>query len=52
MRVVDAVAEWFGQVGIQYYFGYAGGAIWALMDALVDKPHIDGIQAKEASHSL
>lgn len=51
MRVVDAVAEWFETVGIQHYFGYAGGAIWPLLDALIDKPNIDGIQAKHESHA-
>ncbi|HVV91362.1 MAG TPA: thiamine pyrophosphate-binding protein [Solirubrobacterales bacterium] len=46
MRVVDAVAAWFEEAGIQRYFGYAGGAIWPLLDALVDKPDIEPIQAK------
>lgn len=51
MRVVDAVAEWFDTVGIRHYFGYAGGAVWPLLDALVDKPEIEGIQAKHESHA-
>jgi acetolactate synthase I/II/III large subunit len=46
MRVVDAIAQWFQGVGVQHYFGYAGGAIWPLLDGLVDAPEIRGIQAK------
>lgn len=52
MRVVDAVAEWFETVGIERYFGYAGGAIWPLLDGLVGKPDIVGIQAKHESHAV
>ena len=52
MRVVDAVAQWFETVGIQHYFGYAGGAVWPLLDALIDKPDILGIQAKHESHAV
>lgn len=52
MRVVDAVAEWFSAAGITHYFGYAGGAIWPLMDALIDHPEIKGIQAKHESHAV
>jgi len=51
MRVVDAVAQWFETVGIRQYFGYAGGAVWPLLDGLVDKPAIVGIQAKHESHA-
>ncbi len=52
MRVVDAVAKWFDTVGIKHYFGYAGGAVWPLMDGLVDVPHIKGIQSKHESHAV
>jgi acetolactate synthase-1/2/3 large subunit len=52
MRVVDAVAEWFEIIGVQRYFGYAGGAVWPLLDALVEKPDIVGIQAKHESHAV
>ncbi len=52
MRVVDAVAEWFETVGLTHYFGYAGGAIWPLLDAFVDKPNIRGIQAKNEGHAV
>jgi thiamine pyrophosphate-dependent acetolactate synthase large subunit-like protein len=34
MRVVDAIATWFGKAGVQHYFGYAGGAVWPFLDAL------------------
>jgi acetolactate synthase I/II/III large subunit len=52
MRVVDAVAQWFEAAGFQHYFGYAGGAIWPLMDGLVDVPQIKGIQAKNEGHAV
>ncbi|HEY2916255.1 MAG TPA: thiamine pyrophosphate-binding protein [Candidatus Limnocylindrales bacterium] len=51
MRVVDAVAQWFDTAGIKHYFGYAGGAIWPLMDGLVGVPHIKGYQAKNEAHA-
>ena len=52
MRVVDAVAQWFEAAGFNHYFGYAGGAVWPFLDALVDYPQIDGIQAKHESHAV
>jgi acetolactate synthase I/II/III large subunit len=52
MRVVDAIAKWFEEAGITHYFGYAGGAVWPFMDALVDYPQIEGIQAKHESHAV
>ncbi len=52
MRVVDAIAGWLEKAGIQHYFGYAGGAIWPLMDALVDKPNIIGLQAKQEGQAV
>lgn len=52
MRTVDAIAEWFEQAGIERYFGYAGAAIWPLLDAFVDKPDIRGIQTKHEAHAV
>lgn len=52
MRVVDAVAQWMKKSGVRHYFGYAGGALWPLMDALVDHPEMEGIQAKQESHAV
>jgi acetolactate synthase-1/2/3 large subunit len=52
MRVVDAVAGWFKAAGITHYFGYAGGAIWPFLDALIDYPEIVGIQGKHESQSV
>lgn len=52
MRVVDAIAQWFEDAGFTHYFGYAGGAVWPFMDALVDHPEIEGIQAKHESHAV
>lgn len=51
MRTVDAVADWFEAAGMTHYFGYAGGAIWPLLDALVDRPNLVGVQAKHESHA-
>jgi acetolactate synthase I/II/III large subunit len=52
MRVVDAIVDWFGEVGVDHYFGYAGGAVWPFMDALIDHPEMEGIQAKHESHAV
>lgn len=52
MRVVDAIAEWFEVAGFKHYFGYAGGSVWPLLDALVAKPEIEGIQAKHENHAV
>src|ERR1700733_5952483 len=52
MRVVDAVAEWFELAGFTHYFGYNGGALWPLLDALIDHPEREGIQAKHESHAV
>jgi acetolactate synthase-1/2/3 large subunit len=52
MRVVDAVAEWFESAGFTHYFGYAGGAIWPFLDALIDHPELEGVQAKHESHAV
>jgi acetolactate synthase-1/2/3 large subunit len=49
---VDAIAEWFEGIGVDAYFGIAGGAIWPFMDALVDHPEMEGIQAKHESHAV
>jgi len=52
LRVVDAIATWFTKAGVRHYFGYAGGAVWPFMDALVDHPEMDGIQAKIESNAV
>lgn len=52
MRVVDAVAGWLKAAGITHYFGYAGGAIWPFLDALIEYPEIVGIQGKHESQSV
>jgi len=52
MRVVDALADWFAEAGITHYFGYAGGAIWPILDGLIDHPEIRGVQAKHESHAV
>lgn len=52
MRVVDALADWFAEAGITNYFGYAGGAIWPILDGLIDHPEIKGVQAKHESHAV
>ena len=52
MRVVDAIAQWWEDAGFTHYFGYAGGAVWPFMDALVDHPRVEGIQAKHEAHAV
>ena len=52
MRVVDAIVDWFETIQVEKYFGYAGGAVWPFMDALIDHPEMEGIQAKHESHAV
>jgi len=52
VRVVDAITAWFEEIHVDHYFGYAGGAIWPFMDALIDHPEMEGIQAKHESHAV
>lgn len=52
MRVVDAMVDWMETAKIDHYFGYAGGAMWPLMDALIEAPQIEGIQTKHESHAV
>ena len=44
--------DWFAEIGVEPYFGYCGGAVWPFMDALVDHPEMEGIQAKHESHAV
>ncbi|KWX20147.1 hypothetical protein AFM11_31890 [Mycolicibacterium wolinskyi] len=52
MRMVDALAQWFEAADVTHYYGYAGGAVWPLLDGLVDHPSIQGVQAKHESHAV
>lgn len=52
MRTVDALGEWLEAAGATHYYGYAGGAVWPLLDALVDRPALKGVQAKHESHAI
>lgn len=52
MRVVDALAEWMEGAGFHQYFGYAGGAIWPILDGLIDHDQLHGVQAKHESHAV
>jgi acetolactate synthase-1/2/3 large subunit len=40
------VAECFEQLGVEYYLGYNGHGIWNILNALIEKPQIKGIQPK------
>jgi acetolactate synthase-1/2/3 large subunit len=40
------VAECFEKLEIEYYFGYNGHGVWNILNALLDKPEIKGIQPK------
>ena len=46
------MVDWMEAAGVELYFGYAGGAMWPLMDALIDAPQIEGIQSKHESHAV
>lgn len=52
MRVVDAVAQYFVNEGVEHYFGYIGGTIWPFLDALIDKPQLKGIQPKHEAAAV
>jgi len=52
MRVVDALGEWLEAAGVTHYYGYCGGAVWPLLDGLVDRPGLHGVQAKHESHAV
>jgi acetolactate synthase-1/2/3 large subunit len=40
------VAECLDKLGVEYYFGYNGHGIWRILEGLLEKPHIKGIQTK------
>ena len=46
------VAECFERLGVEYYFGYNGHGVWNILDALLDKPHIKGIQPKHEASAV
>jgi acetolactate synthase I/II/III large subunit len=46
LRVVDAVAQFFVNEGVEHYFGYIGATVWPILDALINKPELKGIQPK------
>lgn len=52
MRVVDAIAQYFVNEGVEHYFGYIGGTIWPFLDALVDRPELKGIQPRHEAAAV
>ena len=46
------VAECFEKLGIEYYFGYNGHGVWNMLNALIDKPYIKGIQGKHEASAV
>ena len=46
------VAECFDELGIEYYLGYNGHGVWNILNALIDKPHIKGIQPKHEASAV
>jgi acetolactate synthase-1/2/3 large subunit len=46
------VAECFERLGIEYYLGYNGHGIWNILNALIDKPQIKGIQPKHEASAV
>lgn len=52
MRMVDALGDWFEAAGVTHYYGYCGGAVWPLLDGLVDRHGLHGVQAKHESHAV
>jgi acetolactate synthase-1/2/3 large subunit len=52
MRVVDAVAQYFVNEGVEHYFGYIGATVWPILDALIDKPQLKEIQPKHEAAAV
>ncbi|MDA4130260.1 MAG: thiamine pyrophosphate-binding protein [Thaumarchaeota archaeon] len=52
MRVVDAVAQYLVNEGVEHYFGYIGATVWPLLDALIEKPQLKGIQPKHEAAAV
>lgn len=52
MRVVDAIADFFVEAGFTHYFGIPGGAIWAMLDALIDHPELKGVVGKMENQAV
>lgn len=52
MRVVDAIAEFFVEAGFTHYFGIPGGAIWGILDGLIDHPELKGVVGKMENQAV
>jgi acetolactate synthase-1/2/3 large subunit len=52
VRVVDAIAEFFVQAEFKHYFGVPGGAIWAILDGLIDHPEIKGVVGRTENEAV
>jgi acetolactate synthase I/II/III large subunit len=52
MKVVEAIAEFFVEAGFKHYFGVPGGAIWAILDALIDHPELKGIVGRTEGEAV
>lgn len=52
MRVVDAIADFMVEAGFTHYFGIPGGAIWAILDALIDHPELKGVVGKMENQAV
>lgn len=52
MRVVDAIAQFFVEAGFQHYFGVPGGAVWAILDGLIDYPQLKGIVGRTEGEAV
>jgi acetolactate synthase-1/2/3 large subunit len=52
MKVSEAIAQFFVEAGFQHYFGVPGGAIWAMLDGLIDHPEIKGIVSRQENEAV
>lgn len=52
MKVSEAIAQFFVEAGFKHYFGVPGGAIWAMLDGLIDHPEIKGIVSRQENEAV
>lgn len=52
MKVSEAIAQFFVEAGFKHYFGVPGGAVWAILDGLIDHPELKGVVARTESEAV
>ena len=52
MKVAEAIAQFFVEAGFKHYFGVPGGAVWAILDGLIDHPEVKGVVGRTESEAV